>query len=449
MQTLFSKLMVIASATLAALLLITNTSQAQTPLRKAIDSDYPYLQALYTHFHENPELSFEEVQTAKRLAAELQSVGFDVTTGIGRTGIVAVMRNGSGPTLMIRTDMDALPVKEQTGKAYASTAIGQNWKGIKNLPVMHACGHDIHMTSLVGVARRMAALKDQWSGTLVLIGQPAEELGLGARAMLDDGLFSRFPKPDFNLAFHDNANMPAGTIGYTSGYALANVDSVDIEVRGVGGHGAYPHTTKDPIVLASYIVTALQTLVAREIDPQKPAVVTVGSFHAGTKHNIISDHAHLQLTVRSYSDGVRKKLLDGIRRIAKHQALAFGIPEDRLPVVEVEQDYTPSTYNNPALVKRVIHAIKEEVGSDNVIETPPVMGGEDFAQYGRTDDKIPGFLFWAGAVNPAVYAAAKKNGQTLPSLHSPFFAPDPERTITTAVDAMSAAALDLLGKTDG
>ena len=434
----------------ATALLLAGPVLAQTPLRKAINADYgQHLQSLYTHFHENPELSFEEKATAKRLAAELKEAGYAVTTGVGRTGIVAVMHNGKGPTLMIRTDMDALPVKERTGLPYASTATGQNYLGDKGLPIMHACGHDIHMTSLVGVARRMAALKDQWSGTLVLIGQPAEEVGLGAKAMIDDGLFTRFPKPDFNLAFHDSANLPAGMIGYTPGYALANVDSVDIEVRGVGGHGAYPQTTKDPVIVGAYIVTALQTLVSREIDPQKPAVVTVGAFNAGTKHNIISDHAHLKLTVRSYSDKVRKKLLDGIRRIAKNQARAFGVPENLLPVVTMEKNYTPSTYNDPALVKRVIGAITKEVGADHVMKTPPVMGGEDFAQYGRTADKIPGFLFWAGAVNPQVYADAKAKGKTLPSLHSPFFAPDPERTITTAVEAMSAAALELLGKGNG
>ncbi len=434
----------------AAALLMATPALAQTPLRKAIANDYTqHLQSLYTHFHKNPELSFEEKQTAKRLAQELKEAGYKVTTGVGRTGIVAVMRNGKGPTLMIRTDMDALPVKEQTGLPYASTAMGQNYLGDRNLPVMHACGHDVHMTALVGVARRMAALKNQWSGTLVLIGQPAEELGLGAKAMIDDGLFTRFPKPDFNLAFHDSANLPAGVIGYTPGYALANVDSVDIEVRGIGGHGAYPQTTKDPVVIGAYIVTALQTLVAREIDPQKPAVVTVGAFNAGTKHNIISDHAHLKLTVRSYSDEVRKTLLDGIKRIAKNEARAFGVPDNLLPVVTMEKNYTPSTYNDPALVKRVIGAIKAEIGADRVVETPPVMGGEDFAQYGRTADKIPGFLFWAGAVNPQVYADAKARGKTLPSLHSPFFAPDPQLTITTATEAMSAAALNLLGKGHG
>ncbi len=420
----------------------------QTPLGKAIEGDYAHLQALYTHLHQNPELSFRESQTAKHIAEELRAIGFEVTTGIGETGLVGVMRNGKGPTLMIRTDLDALPVKEQTGKTYASSVVGQNYLGDKNLPIMHACGHDVHMTALVGTARRLVAMKDQWKGTLVLVGQPAEELGLGASAMLDDGLYERFPKPDYNLALHVNAGMPAGTIGYTSGFALANVDSVDIRIKGVGGHGAYPHTTKDPIVLGAYIVTALQTLVSREIDPQAPAVVTVGSFHAGTKHNIISDNAHLKLTVRSYSDEVRETLLSGIARIAENEARAFGLPEDLLPTIEVEDTYTPATYNDPDLVKRSIPAIAKAVGAENVKETPAVMGGEDFSQYGRTVDKIPGFMFWAGAVEPEKYDAAKAAGETLPSLHSPFFAPDTKRTIITSVNAMSAAALNLLEKTD-
>ena len=439
----------LAALAMGTVLMVAGQSLAQTPLRDAIEGDFDYLQTLYTHLHENPELSFEEVQTAKRIAKELRSLGFKVTTGIGGTGLVAIMRNGDGPKVMIRTDLDALPVKEKTGKPYASTVLGQNYLGDKNLPIMHACGHDVHMTALVGTARRLVAMKDQWSGTLIMIGQPAEELGLGAKAMLEDGLFSRFPKPDYNLGLHVNAGLPAGMIGYTSGYALANVDSVDIEIKGVGGHGAYPHTTKDPIVLGAYIVTALQTLVSREINPQAPAVVTVGSFHGGTKHNIIPGNAHLKLTVRSYSDDVRETLLSGITRIAKNQARAFGLPEDKLPVVTREENYTPSLYNDPALVKSTMAAIAKQIGADNVRELPAVMGGEDFSRYGRTADKIPGFLFWVGAVDPDVYAKAKASGETLPSLHSPFFAPDPRRTIITAVDAMSTAALNLLEKSDG
>lgn len=413
-------------------------------LKSDINADYSYLSGLYTHFHQNPELSFMEVQTSKRLAEELRKTGFKVTEGVGKTGVVAVLKNGDGPTVMIRTDMDALPVKEKTGVSYASTKTGKNRMGEVE-PIMHACGHDIHMTSLVGTARRLAAMKDRWSGTLVMIGQPAEEVGLGAKAMLDDGLYTKFPKPDYVLALHDSASAATGTIAYTPGYALANVDSVDIYVKGIGGHGAYPQATKDPIVLGSEIVMALQTLVSREISPIDPAVVTVGAFNAGFKHNIISDGAHLQLTVRSYSDEVRAHLLSGIKRIARAQAESAGLPEDLMPVVEVEKDYTPSTYNDPKLTAEVVKALSEELGADNVVKVDPVMGGEDFSQYARTDDHIPSFIFWVGAVDPAKVDAAKKGEIELPSLHSPLFAPVPEPTIKTAVEAMTTAALDLMG----
>ena len=350
------------------------------------------------------------------------------------------MKNGEGPTLLIRADMDALPVNERTGLEYASKVTDESWTGVEN-GVMHACGHDVHMTSFIGTARELVARKDEWSGTLVMILQPAEEIGLGAKAMIEDGLFEKFPLPDFNIALHVNAGQPSGTVGYSSGFALANVDSVDIIVKGVGGHGAYPHTTKDPVVIGSYIVTALQTLVARNIDPQDPAVVTVGSFTAGAKHNIISDEAHLKLTVRSYSDDVRKTLLDGIVRIAKGQAETFGAPE---PDIRIDSDYTPSTYNDPELSARVGAAIGTAIGAENVKLLPAVMGGEDFSQYGRTDADIPGIIFWLGAVEPEKYEKAKSASLPLPSLHSPFFAPDAKKTIETGVTAMTAAAIDLL-----
>lgn len=420
----------------------------------------PSLMSLYKSLHESPELSFHEAKTSARLASELESLGFEVTTGVGDAwvrqkamrdegevrqgvggyGVVGVLRNGDGPTLLIRTDMDALPLPEETGLAFASNVRSQTWTGVDS-PVMHACGHDAHMTIWTGTARELAARKDEWSGTLVMIAQPAEELGLGAQAMLADGLFERFPKPDFNLALHVSAGMPAGTIGYSSGFALANVDSVDITVKGVGGHGAYPHTTKDPILVGAHIVTALQSLVSRNVDPQKPAVVTVGSFRAGAKHNIISNEARLLLTVRSYDDETRQLLLDGIVRIAKGQAATFGAPE---PEIRIEKDYTPSTYNDPELAARIIGAIKNEIGAASVEETAPVMGGEDFAHYSRTDDKIPSVLFWVGSVEQAKYDAAMASGETLPSLHSSGFAPDADLTISTGISAMTAAALELL-----
>ena len=417
------------------------------------------LNDLYLWLHANPELSFKERRTSAILANEMRSLGFEVTTGLGDEwtkaksmrdygriepgvggyGVVAVMKNGEGPTVLIRTDMDALPVAENTGLSYASKVVDTTWTGVEN-GVMHACGHDIHMTSWVGTARNLAANKDAWSGTLVMIAQPAEELGNGAQAMLEDGLYSRFPTPDYNLALHDSAGLPAGKVGYSPGFALANVDSVDITVKGVGGHGAYPHTTRDPVIVASSIVMALQTLVSRNVDPQKSAVVTVGSIHAGAKHNIISDEAKLLLTVRSYDDATRKMLIDGIERIAKAQAEAYGAPE---PVIFVEPDYTPSTYNDPALSDLAAEAIGEAIGAENVSILPPVMGGEDFSQYSRTAEKIPSFLFWVGAVAPETYAASQSGGAGLPSLHSPFFAPDYEPTIETGVAAMTAAAMRL------
>src|SRR3954468_5655965 len=331
---------------LLAFMLLASAMTAPAPapaqdLRQAIHADMPDLMALYRDLHANPELSMQETRSAARMADEARRAGFTVTTGIGRTGVVAVLANGPGPVLLLRADMDALPVEEQTGLPFASHVRGTTREG-QPTGVMHACGHDTHMTTWVGTARRMAAMRSQWHGTLVMIAQPGEEIGAGARAMLDDGLFTRFPPPTHALAFHDSASLPAGIIGYSIGPALANVDSVDIDVRGVGGHGAYPHTTRDPIVLASRIVGTLQTLVSRELNPLDSAVVTVGSFHSGTKHNIISDDARLQLTVRSFTPDVCRQLLDGLDRIARCEGVASGGPQDRMPVVTLrEGDITP------------------------------------------------------------------------------------------------------------
>src|SRR5579872_4945250 len=290
---------------------------------------------LYRDLHAHPELSMEEVRTPRLLAPKVRDLGFEVTEHVGKTGVVAVLENGPGAVLLIRADMDALPVKEQTGLAFASEVMGRLPDGSET-PVMHACGHDTHMTAWLATARRLVEMKNRWSGTLVMVLQPGEERVMGAKAVLDDGLFTRFPKPYTMLAFHDSATLPAGGIGVTRGYTFANIDTINIEVKGVGGHGAYPHTTKDPIVLASRIVTALQTLVSRETDPLEPAVVTVGSFHAGTKSNIIPHEARLALTVRSYTPETRNLLLEGIHRIVRGEAIAAGMPEDRLPTVEIE-----------------------------------------------------------------------------------------------------------------
>lgn len=397
---------------------------------------------LYKYLHAHPELSFQEEKTAQRIGKELREAGFDVTENVGGHGIVALMKNGEGPTVMLRTDLDALPVAEQTGLPYASkvTATEQNGQQVS---VMHACGHDIHMTAFVGAARELAQQRDQWQGTLMMIGQPAEERGAGARLMLEDGLFKRFPRPDYNLALHANSDLPAGQVSLTSGWALANVDSVDVSIFGVGGHGAYPHATKDPVVIAASFIMNLQTLVAREINPVEPAVVTVGSIHGGAKHNVISDRVDLQLTVRSFSDAVRDQLLAGIERIAKAQATSFGLPDDKMPEVTVQDEFTPSLWNDPDLTSKIKDVLQQAFGTDNVLELPPVMGGEDFARYGRQEPPIPSLLIWLGAVKPATFAAARKDKRPLPSLHSPFFAPEPERTIDTGVKALTQAALSL------
>ncbi|NVJ70982.1 MAG: amidohydrolase [Alphaproteobacteria bacterium] len=413
-------------------------------LKSAIAQDYGYLEALYTHLHLNPEISLQEEKTAARIASELRAAGFDVTENVGGHGLVGVLKNGKGPTVMIRADMDGLPVKEQTGLPYSSTATTVDDKG-ETVPVMHACGHDVHMTSFVGTARRLAAMKDEWRGTVVMIGQPAEERVLGAEAMIEEGLFKKFPKPDHNLALHVSATMKAGDVGMAKGYALANVDTVDMAIKGIGGHGAYPHTTKDPVVLASQIVVALQTLVSRETSPLDSAVVTVGSIHAGTKHNIISDGAHLQLTVRSYKDDVRKRLLDGIKRISEAQAMSIGLPEDMWPVMTVSES-TPATYNDPALTEKVFGTLEAKLGAGRVHVLSPVMGAEDFALYSRTEEKIPSLIFWLGTVSAEDAAAAAKGEKKLPSLHSSSFAPVPEPTLKGGVEAMTTAALSLLGK---
>lgn len=412
-------------------------------ISSGIIQDYGYLDELYKYLHSNPELSFHEGKTAARVADELRSLGFEVTTHVGGHGVVGIWKNGDGPTLMIRTDLDALPVVENTGVRYASKVRTKDDQG-NEVGVMHACGHDVHMTVFTGTARLLTKLKDKWQGTLVMLGQPAEERGAGARAMLADGLYTRFPRPDYAIALHVNAAMPAGSIAYCKGYALANVDGVDILIRGVGGHGAYPHTTKDPIVIAAQVILGLQTIVSREIKPIEPAVVTVGSIHGGSKHNIISDEVHLQLTLRSYSDEVREQTIAAIKRITAGIALAAGVPEDRMPIVTIQDEYTPAAYNDPKLTERLAMVLKEALGSENVFETEPVMGGEDFGRYGRVEPRIPISIFWLGAVSQKSFAESKKQGKSLPSLHSSLFAPAPEPTIKTGVKAMTTAALELL-----
>ena len=437
----FTKLGLLALASVLAV-----TPAQADGLKDAITADLPSLMEIYRDLHSNPELSGEEVRTAAKLAAEARRLGFEVTEKVGGTGVVAVMKNGEGPTVLLRADMDGLPLEEKTGLAFASTVKAKTRQG-NDTYVMHACGHDTHMTGWVAAARQLVARKDEWAGTLVMILQPAEETGEGALAMLEDGLYTRFPKPDYALAFHDAAGAPAGYIGYAPGFALANVDSVDIRVKGIGGHGAYPHTTKDPIVLASRIVGALQTLVSREVDPQDPAVVTVGSFQAGSKHNIISDEALLLLTVRSYGDDTRAKLLDGIKRIARGEAITAGMPEDRMPVVTLrEAEFTPATYNSPEFTVEMAKLFESRFGEERVKQSKPVMGGEDFSRFRRADENIKSMIFWVGGVPMAEYEAAQVEGTKLPSLHSPFWAPDAEKVITTGAEALTAATLQIMKK---
>src|SRR5487761_524781 len=397
------------------------------------------LVALYRHFHSHPDLSMQEKETAARLAKELEATGAKVTRNVGGHGVVAVVENGPGKTLLIRTDLDALPVTERTELVYASKVTVKGEGGLET-GVMHACGHDIHITTLVGVARYLTSNMDRWSGTVVFIGQPAEERGEGAKAMLDDGLFERFPRPDFALALHVDSTLATGKVGYLAGYALANVDSVDIIVRGKGGHGAFPHMTIDPIVEAARLILDLQTLVSREMKPTEPAVVTVASIHGGTKHNVISDTCHLQLTVRSFNDEVRQKLIDGIKRKAKASAASSGAPEPTVEVTEV----TPAMYNDDKLVERLVPVFQKTLGEERVVSSEPSMGGEDFSRYGLAG--VPSFMFRVGAVDQKRLARFEQLDQLPPSLHSPLFYPDAEPTLATGVAAMSAAALDLLKK---
>ena len=432
---------------------VTTGINAQQSLDAMIDSDIASLVATYKTLHAAPELSHHEEKTSSFFANQLRALGYTVTERVGKYenpewtsyGVVAVMKNGAGPTVLLRTELDALPVDEKTGLPYASKVKTKNDAG-QEVSVMHACGHDVHMTSMLGTAKMLTALKDQWSGTLVLIGQPAEEVIDGARSMIRAGLYERFPRPDYVIALHDSADLEAGKVGYTPGYAMASSTSVDIKIRGLGGHGARPETTKDPIVVAAQVVLALQTIVSRENSPLDPVVVTVGSIHGGTKHNIIPDEVDLQLTVRAYKEEVRKRVLASIERITKGIALAAGIPDDRAPIVKFsETQVTAATYNDPQLTERMSAVLVKALGNDNVVKLPPVMMSEDFG-YLSLDQKIPATLFTLGAVDPVKVKQSRDTGTPLPSLHSALFQPLPEPTLRTGVKAMTSAVLELMKK---
>jgi amidohydrolase len=428
-----------------------NSNAQQNPLDAMIERDLASLLSTYKSLHTAPELSHREEKTSAFVAGELRKLGFTVTERIGKYqnaqwtgyGVVGVLKNGAGPTVLVRTELDALPVEEKTGVPYSSQVKTKNDAGVE-VSVMHACGHDIHMTSFLGTAKLLTELKSRWSGTLVMLGQPAEETGDGANAMLRDDLYTRIPKPDFAIALHDKPELETGKVGYTPGYAMASATSIDITIRGVGGHGSAPENTKDPIVTAAQVVMALQTIVSRENSPLDPAVVTVGSIHGGTRYNIIPDEVNLQLTVRTYKPEVRQRILASIERIVKGVALTMNIPQDRAPTVKVSEG-TGSTYNDPQLLERLAVAFKEALGEENVVKVPPIMASEDFG-YFSLDQKIPTTIFWLGASDPAKVKQSRESGVALPGLHSALFAPVPEPTLRTGVKAMTSAVLELMKK---
>ena len=418
-------------------------SWAAEPWRVAstqIDAVYPQVETLYLDLHRNPELSYHEEKTAAKIAGQLRKLGYDVTTGVGGNGVVGVFKNGAGPVVMLRAELDALPVPEKTGLAYASQVTTHDDRGVE-VPVMHACGHDLHMAIGIGTAALLVQNKDRWHGTFIYVGQPAEERIGGAKAMMKDGLFTRFPKPDFVFGVHDSSGLPAGKVGYTPGFSAANADSVNVTVYGVGGHGSAPQQTVDPIVIAARTIVSWQTIVSREIDPRDPAVITVGSIHGGTKNNIIPDEVLMQLTLRSYKDEVRKHLLASIERIADAEAAAAGAPKK--PLIETYEG-VGAVYNDPQTTKLLAERLKQVMGDANVVLGSPIMASDDFAEYRYAG--IPSVMLELGAVNPEKYAGAMKTGEKLPGPHSPYFAPDREPSLKTGIEVEMAAILDLMGK---
>ncbi len=433
-------------ATLLAItiLVITANTRAQVssgasvfPSSQQVNAIYPEIEKLYIDLHRNPELAFHEQRTAAELAERAKALGYDVTTGIGGTGIVAILKNGPGPTVMLRTELDALPIEEKTGLPFASTVKTKNTAG-ETVPVAHACGHDLHMSAWAGTAELMVQNRQRWHGTLMLVGQPAEEIVSGAAAMLKDGLFTRFPKPNYALSLHDEPTLPSGVIGYHPGYFRASADTLEITIFGRGGHGAAPHNTVDPIVIAARTILGLQTIVSRENNPMDPAVITVGSIHGGTVANIIPEQVKLLLTVRTFNPEARKRLLTAIEREAKGEAIAANAPKE--PLVEVKSG-TDAVYNEPELTRRMVAVLRTTLGPKNVVEMPAEMTSEDFSQYGLAG--VPAVLLHIGAVDPAKLEAARQSGVPLPKLHSPQWAPEREPTLKAAITAETAVLLDL------
>ena len=412
----------------------------RAPSAQQIDAIYPQMRVLYEDLHRNPELSLHEEKTAAKIADQLRKLGYDVTTGVGKTGVVGVLKNGPGPAVMIRAELDALPVLEKTELAYASHATTHNDQDAE-VPVMHACGHDLHMSVGMGAAALLAQHKDRWHGTFIYVGQPAEERIQGATAMLKDGLFTRFPKPDFVFAIHDSSFQPAGKVAYVTGYAMSNADSVDVTIYGKGGHGSAPELTIDPIVIAARTILSWQTIISREKSAQDPGVITVGTIHGGTKNNIIPDEVKLQLTVRCYKDEVRQRLLAAIERIADGEAAAAGA-EKKPTVTRVEG--VSAVYNDPATTQRLVNALESALGKGNVVQGIPIMASDDFAEYGRAG--VPSVMLSLGAVNPIKFETAQKNHDVLPGPHSSLFAPDEEPSLKTGILVETTAVLELLGK---
>lgn len=420
---------------------IISFSTAQTQ-DQYIEEIYPSLERLYKHLHQNPELSLQEKETSARLAKELRALGFEVTENIGGYGIVGMLHNGDGPVLMIRTDMDALPLEEKTGLEYASEKRGVTADG-KETYIMQACGHDVHMSVFIGTAKMLTQFKDQWQGTLLMLGQPAEENGLGAYNMIEDGLFSKFPIPDYAIALHDTPNLPAGSIGYKAGPLMAGVDMMNVTVYGEGGHGAAPHMTIDPVVMSAQMIQAYQTIVSRRIAPTDPAVVTVGSIHGGSVHNIIPDEVTMQLTLRYYAPEIRETLISNIKKISEHIARSAGMPDDKLPSYWIREPYTPPLINDEELTDLMVSVFKREFEENKIVEIEAEMIGEDFSRYGIQDQPIPYSMFFLGATDPEVFQRAKQTDKEIPGLHSPFFAPKREPTIKTGVKAMSNYAIEI------
>jgi len=423
----------------------TKSVELNKKIFKATEAQVQKINDLYIDLHQTPELSLMEFKTAEKMANQLKQLGFEVTTNFGGNGVVGVFKNGEGKTIMLRTDMDALPIKENTGLPYASSVVMKNAEGIES-PVMHACGHDMHMSTWLGILTTLVELKSEWKGTILAIAQPAEEVSAGSIGMINAGLFKKFPKPDMALCYHVSAEIPAGEIGYFPGPIFAGVNSVDLTIYGVGGHGAMPHTTIDPIVLAARTVLALQTIVSREINPFNPAVVTVGSIHGGSKHNIIPDEVKMQITIRFFTDEVYAEICEALNRIPKGIAISAGLPEDKWPKVDIKEEFTPPVANNPELVLSTVKSMQEILGEDKVYQVNPATVGEDFGKYGRTEEKIPIALFWLGSVNRQKYDDYISNNKVLPGLHNSAFVPDFEPTFKTGVAAMSKSVINLFNK---